>query len=61
MNSRPCGARSNGMTMPGARLVPLAVARRVGSLLINPKGNIGGELYINELQSIDEALRRRKD
>ncbi len=38
-----------------------AVARRVGSLLINPKGNIGGELYINELQSIDEALRRRKD
>lgn len=49
------------VTMPGARLVPLAVARRVGSLLINPKGNIGGELYINELQSIDEALRRRKD
>lgn len=45
--------------IPGARLVPLAVARRVGSLLINPKGNVGGELYINELESIDGALRRR--
>lgn len=47
--------------VPGARLVPLAVARKVGSLLINPRGNVGGELYINELQSIAEALARRKN
>lgn len=49
------------MTMSGARLVPLAVARRVGSLLINPRGNVGGELYINELESIEGALRRRNN
>ena len=47
--------------VPGARLVPLAVARRVGSLLLNPRGNIGGELYINELESIEGALRRRNN
>lgn len=47
--------------IPGARLVPLAVGRRVGSLLLNPRGNIGGELYINELESIEGALRRRNN
>lgn len=47
--------------VPGARLVPLAVSRRVGSLLINPRGNVGGELYINELESIEGALRRRNN
>ncbi|HEY8376790.1 MAG TPA: SseB family protein, partial [Nannocystis sp.] len=47
--------------IPGARLVPLAVARRVGSLLINPRGNVGGELYINELEAIEGALRRRNN
>lgn len=56
---RPTGAPF--ARIPGARLVPLAVARRVGSLLINPKGNVGGELYINELESIDGALRRREN
>jgi len=40
-------------------LVPRAVARRVGSLLINPRGMVGGELYINELESLDGALKRR--
>ena len=40
-------------------LVPQAVARRVGSLLINPKGLVGGELYINELESMNDALKRR--
>lgn len=49
------------VTISGARLVPLAVARRVGSLLINPRGNIGGELYINELESIEGALRKRNN
>jgi hypothetical protein len=42
-----------------ADLVPRAVARRVGSLLINPRGLVGGELYINELESLDGALKRR--
>lgn len=42
-----------------AELVPRAVDRRIGSLLINPKGNIGGELYINELESLHGALQRR--
>jgi hypothetical protein len=49
------------VAMSGARLVPLAVTRRVGSLLINPRGNVGGELYINELESIEGALRRRNN
>ncbi len=40
-------------------LVPAAVVRRVGSLLINPRGVVGGELYINELESMDGALKRR--
>ncbi|MBL9104889.1 MAG: SseB family protein [Myxococcales bacterium] len=40
-------------------LVPRAVERRIGSLLINPRGNIGGELYINELESLQGALQRR--
>lgn len=47
--------------VPGTRLVPLAVSRRVGSLLVNPRGNVGGELYINELESIEGALRRRNN
>jgi len=42
-----------------SELVPQAVARRVGSLLINPKGVVGGELYINELESMNDALKRR--
>ncbi|MCP4806671.1 MAG: SseB family protein [Proteobacteria bacterium] len=29
----------------------------VGSLLINPKGRVGGELYRNELQTIRSAIR----
>lgn len=56
---RPRGAAF--ARIAAARLVPLAVSRRVGSLLINPKGNIGGELYINELESIEGALRRREN
>jgi hypothetical protein len=44
---------------PRRDLVPRALARRVGSLLINPRGNVGGELYLNELESLDGALKRR--
>jgi hypothetical protein len=46
-------------TIAVAELVPRAVERRIGSLLINPRGNIGGELYINELESLHGALQRR--
>lgn len=42
-----------------AQLVPRALAMRVGSLLINPRGLVGGELYRNELESLDGALKRR--
>lgn len=44
---------------PVAELVPRAVTMRVGSLLINPRGLIGGELYLNELESLGDALKRR--
>ena len=27
--------------------------------LINPRGMVGGELYLNELESLDDALKRR--
>lgn len=45
--------------MPVAELVPRVVAARVGSLLLNPRGNVGGELYLNELQTLAGALARR--
>ncbi len=54
---QPRGAPYKAMAV--SDLVPLAVTRRVGSLLINPKGLVGGELYINELESMDGALKRR--
>jgi hypothetical protein len=44
---------------PVADLVPRALAMRVGSLLINPRGLVGGELYLNELESLGGALKRR--
>ncbi|MCA9717562.1 MAG: SseB family protein [Myxococcales bacterium] len=34
----------------------LADAQRVGSLLINPRGNVGGELYMHEVEMIHRAL-----
>ncbi len=55
---QPCGAPYRAMPVP--ELVPWAVARRVGSLLINPRGIVGGELYINELESLEGALQRRQ-
>lgn len=54
---RPRGAPYRAT--PVRDLVPRAVERRVGSLLINPRGNVGGELYLNELESLDGALKRR--
>lgn len=40
-------------------LIPRAVEKKIGSLMINPKGNVGGELYMNELESMYGALQRR--
>lgn len=40
----------------GRALLPLLLARGVGSLLINPRGTVGGELYRNELTSMEEAM-----
>jgi len=54
---QPRGAAYRSLAV--SDVVPRAVARRVGSLLINPKGLVGGELYINELESLDGALKRR--
>ena len=44
----------------GRRLFPLLKSRRAGSLLINPKGDLGGELYKHEIESICEAMERRR-
>ena len=41
----------------GRELLPPLLERGVGSLLINPRGRLGGEFYRNELASMDEAMR----
>ena len=41
----------------GRDLAALCVADKVDSILINPRGHIGGELYRNEILSIDEAMQ----
>lgn len=42
--------------LPGYQLFPmLAQLPRVGSLLINPRGAVGGELYRNEIQALAKA------
>lgn len=46
------------LPMNGIDLFPLLVARKVGSLLINPAGPVGGELYKNELWSVAEGCKR---
>ena len=46
-------------TVPGTRLFPALMQTRVGSLLINPSGRLGGELYRNELEALAEAARAR--
>lgn len=40
----------------GRALLPLLLKLNVGSLLINPRGQIGGEFYRNELISMHEAM-----
>jgi hypothetical protein len=41
----------------GRALFPMLMQRRTGSLLINPRGTVGGELYRNEVEAIANAVR----
>ena len=41
----------------GRKIVHLLVQRSIASLLINPRGQTGGELYKNELESIYEVMK----
>ncbi len=45
-------------TMPGRLLFSALLDLRVGSLLIDPGGRLGGELYRNEIETIAGATRR---
>lgn len=42
----------------GHELFPLLMGTELGSLRINPDGDIGGELYRNEVETIANAVRR---
>lgn len=44
--------------MRGMDLFPLLVARKTGSLRINPAGPVGGELYGHELWTVAEGCKR---
>lgn len=44
--------------LEGRALFPLLMTHGVGSLLINPAGPVGGELYRNEVQTIADACYR---
>jgi hypothetical protein len=41
----------------GRALFPMLLQHRVGSLLVNPGGHVGGELYRNEVESLAAAVR----
>lgn len=41
----------------GRRLFPMMAKTGLGSLLINPKGSVGGELYRNEVEMLAAAIR----
>ena len=43
----------------GRLLFPLLQKRKAGSLLINPNGDFGGELYKHEIDSICDAMNRK--
>lgn len=43
--------------LPGRRLFPALLDLKVGSLLIDPGGRLGGELYRNELETLARAAR----
>ncbi|MCB9543018.1 MAG: SseB family protein [Myxococcales bacterium] len=42
----------------GRELFPVLASRGVGSLLINPRGGVRGELYRNEIAAIAEGIAR---
>lgn len=46
-------------TVPGTRFFPALMQTRVGSLLINPGGRLGGELYRNEIEALAGAAQAR--
>lgn len=43
--------------VPGRRLFPMLARTGLGSVLINPEGRVGGELYRNEVQMLADAAR----
>lgn len=44
-------------TLPGRQLFPSLLDLKVGSLLIDPGGRLGGELFRNELETLARAAR----
>ena len=46
------------VVLPGRLAIMLALSQSWDSLLINPRSDVGGELYKNELQSIVEGLEK---
>ena len=46
------------VVLPGRLAIMLALSQSWDSLLINPRSDVGGELYKNELQSIIEGLKK---
>lgn len=44
--------------LPGHQILPMARARRFGSLLINRGGDVGGELLMNEIAALADASTR---
>jgi len=46
--------------VPGVALFPALMQTRVGSLLVNPQGRLGGELYRNEIEALASAARARR-
>ncbi len=41
-------------------LIEVLGASQIGSLLINPKGTVGGELYRHEVEMLADAIPRLK-
>jgi hypothetical protein len=48
----------NAILVPGRLALMLALEQGWDSLLINPRSEVGGELYRNELQSIHDGLKQ---
>ena len=44
----------------GVALFPALMQTRVGSLLVNPQGRLGGELYRNEIEALASAAMARR-